>query len=125
MPDTTGAAIIAIEEQLRLAMLRADLAALDALLSPELIFTNHLGQLLGKEDDLAAWHSGRLHIESLQPSEHKVSLAGNVAVVSVRMRVVGVYDGHPANGDFRFTRVWALSPENTWQVIAAHSTALA
>lgn len=125
MPENSEAAILACEEQLRLAMLRSDLAALDALLSPDLIFTNHLGQRLGKEDDLAAWRSGRLHIESLEPSEQKVSLTGNAAVVSVRMRIAGVYDGHPVNGDFRFTRVWALSAQNTWHVITAHSTAFA
>lgn len=121
---TTEAAILALEERLRLAMLGSDIAALDALLSPELIFTNHLGQRLGKEDDLGAWRAGRLHIESLQPSEQRIRLAGDAAVVSVRMRIAGAWDGRPANGDFLFTRVWAVSAQNRWQVIAAHSTAI-
>jgi hypothetical protein len=42
------------------------------LLSPELIFTNHLGQVLGKADDLAAHRSGLLRIEELRPSEQQV-----------------------------------------------------
>jgi hypothetical protein len=45
----------------------------------------------------------------------------HVAVVSVRMRVAGTYDGNPANGDFRFTRVWALTFENSLRVVAAHA----
>jgi hypothetical protein len=50
--------IVEVEDQLRTAMLCADVAALNQLLAPDLIFTNHLGQLLGKEDDLAAYRSG-------------------------------------------------------------------
>jgi ketosteroid isomerase-like protein len=109
------------EERLRTAMLHSDVSALDELLAPELIFTNHLGQLLGKENDLAAYRSGTLKVKELKPSEQRVRLHGDVAVVSVRMQLSGMYDGKPANGDFRFTRVWALSPRMTWHVVAAHA----
>jgi Domain of unknown function (DUF4440) len=54
------AQIVDAEDQLRIAMLSSDVAALDELLAPELIYTNHLGQLLGKDDDLAAYRSGVL-----------------------------------------------------------------
>jgi hypothetical protein len=46
-------------------------------------------------------------------------------VVSVRMRLIGTYGGAPANGDFRFTRVWARSRQETWQVVAAHAGLIA
>jgi ketosteroid isomerase-like protein len=90
-------------------------------LAPELIFTNHLGQLLGKENDLAAYRSGTLKVKELKPSEQQVRLHGDIAIVSVRMQFSGTYDGNPANGDFRFTRVWAPSPHKTWHVVAAHA----
>jgi hypothetical protein len=83
--------------------------ALDELLAPELVFTNHLWQLLAKEDDLAAHRSGVLKVKELKPSEQHVRLYGDITIVSVRMQLSGAYDGNPANGDFRFTRVWALS----------------
>jgi hypothetical protein len=60
MNGTVEAQILDAEDRLRTAMLNSDLAALDELLAPELIFTNHLGHLLGKEDDLAAYRSGIL-----------------------------------------------------------------
>jgi ketosteroid isomerase-like protein len=41
------------------------------------------------------------------------------------MQISGAYDGHPANGDFRFTRVWRFSAHGTWQVVAAHATLIA
>jgi ketosteroid isomerase-like protein len=125
MNQTMEAQIDVAEDRLRTAMLASDISVLIELLSPELLFTNHLGQLLGKEDDLASYRSGILRVTELEPSEQHIQTPGDVAIVSVRMRLSGTYDGHPANGDFRFTRVWALSSEKTWQVIAAHATLIA
>ena len=117
--------IVEVEDQLRTAMLSSDVAALNELLAPDLIFTNHLGQLLGKNDDLAAYRSGVLKIAELEPSEQHLRVLDEVAVVSVRMQVSGTYEGAPANGDFRFTRVWARSQQEIWQIVAAHSVLIA
>lgn len=113
--------IVEVEEQLRTAMLGSDVDALDELLAPDLLFTNHLGQLSGKDDDLAAYRSGVLKIAGLDPSEQQVLVLGEAAVVSVRMQISGTYQDAPANGDFRFTRVWARSQRQRWQIVAAHS----
>jgi hypothetical protein len=121
MNYTAEAQILDVEDRLRAAMLSSDVFALDALLAPDLIFTNHLGQLLGKEDDLAAHRSGVLKVNELRPSEQHVRFSAGVAIVSVRMQLLGTYNGKPANGDFRFTRVWAFSREKTWHVVAAHA----
>ena len=121
MERSVEAQIENAEDRLRTAMLNSDVSALDELLAPDLIFTNHLGQLLGKEDDLAAHRSGSLKVKELKSSERRVRLIGDVAIVSVRTQVSGTYDGNPANGDFRFTRIWALTPDKTWRVVAAHS----
>lgn len=50
-------------------MWRSDIVALHELLEPEPIFTNHLGQRLGKEQDLEAHRSGLLRVEELEPSD--------------------------------------------------------
>ena len=114
--------ILEVEEQLRVAMLHSDVNALNELLAPELVFTNHLGHVLGKQDDLSAHQSGSLEITELTPSEQYIQLNGDIAIVSVRMHLSGSYAGTASNGDFRFTRVWARSSSDTWHVIAAHST---
>lgn len=121
MNQTVETQIADAEDRLRAAMLCSDVVALDELLAPELIFTNHLGQLLGKEDDLAAHRLGVLKVTDLKHSEQYVRVYGRVAIVSVRMQLSGTYEGSPADGDFRFTRVWALSAHKTWHVIAAHA----
>lgn len=118
---TIESEIIGAEERLRLAMLASDVPALTALLAPELIFTNHLRQLLGKQADLALHESGLLKLYELNPSEQRLQLNGEVAVVSVRMQLSGTYAGSPATGDFRFTRLWTRAPQGGWHVLAAHA----
>lgn len=112
--------IIDAEERLKQAMLASDVSVLDKLLAPEIIITNHFGQLMSKDDDLGAHKSGLIKIQELNPSERQIQIQGEVAIVSVRMQIVGTYDGNPANGDFRFTRVWAISGSGTYHIIAAH-----
>lgn len=112
------------EKRLQKAMLESDLYVLSDLLSDDLIFTNHLGQLLTKRDDLSAHESGKLNIESINMLENDIIIIGNTAVVTTRTKISGTYDGNPANGDFRFTRIWA-SEGNNLQVKIAHSSVVA
>ena len=120
MTETVETQIINIEERLRQAMLASNVSVLNELLAPEIIITSHLGKLLEKQDDLAAHESGLIKMNELKPSEQHIQIHGEVAIVSVRMQISGSYNGSPANGDFRFTRVWAVSSMGNWHIIAAH-----
>lgn len=120
MTEAVQTQINNVEERLRQAMLASDISVLNELLAPEIIITSHLGELLRKQDDLAAHESGLIQIHELKPSEQHIQVHGNVAVVSVRMQLTGSYNSSPANGDFRFTRVWAASSSGTWHIVAAH-----
>lgn len=114
------------EEQLRQAMLGSNVKALDKLLSKDLVFTNHLGQCLGKEADLSAHKTGSITISKIDMSEQRIKrISENVAIVSVRVQISGTYAGQPTEGDFRFTRVWALSANSHWQVVSAHAGTVA
>jgi len=114
--------IVNSEERLRLAMLLSDVNTLNELLAPELIFTNHLGQVMTKQDDLVAHESGAIKIAVITPSEEHILLIGEVAIVSVRAFLSGSYAGVTSEGNFRFTRVWALSSSGAWHVVAGHSS---
>jgi ketosteroid isomerase-like protein len=124
MPTAVEHQITVAEERLRLAMLASDSEALAELISPDLIFTNHLGQTLGKQADLELHRSGVLKFHTLEPSEIQVKANEEHAVVSVRMKVSGVYGGMPFSADLRFTRVWCRSAKDTWQIVAGHSSAV-
>jgi ketosteroid isomerase-like protein len=125
MSETVKTQIINVEERLRLAMLASDVSVLNELLAPEITITSHLGELLRKQDDLVAHKSGLIKIHELKPSEQHIQIHAEVAIVSVRMQLSGSYNGSPANGDFRFTRVWAISSSGTWHIVAAHIVTVA
>jgi len=113
------------EERLRQAMLESDVSALDDLLASELIFTNHLGQLMSKQDDLAAHRSGGLKIEKIDLSDQRIQISDNVSIVSVQSRILGNFGGISSESIPRFTRIWKKQANETWQVIAAHSSVVA
>jgi ketosteroid isomerase-like protein len=114
--------ISVVEERLRLAMLASDCIALDALISTELIFTNHIGQVFGKQDDLALHQAGTLKFHLLHPSEVQVHADTQLAVVSVRMKASGTYGGSSFTDDLRYTRVWRRTANGNWQIAAGHSS---
>lgn len=113
------------EEQLKQAMLKSDIKALDKLLSSELIFTNHLGQRMTKQDDLEAHRSGMLKIEEITLSEPQLRITDDTAIVSVQAHIAGVFAGTPSESVLRFTRVWKITSNQVCQVIAAHSSSVA
>lgn len=122
MTNPIEAEIIEAEERLRIAMLNSDVKVLDELLAPELIFTNHLGQVLGKQDDLAAHQSGKFKIEALTPCDRIIQVRGNMAIVNVKVHLIGSYEGTDFDNNLRFTRIWTVSSNGTWQIVAAHSS---
>lgn len=124
MSSTKESEIIKAEELLRRAMVSSDIAAIDSLLSTKLLFTNHLGQVISKSDDLNGHRSGNLVIENLKLSHQQIMLVSDLCIVSVQAKITGSYKGSPANGNFRFTRVWEKE-NGVWQVIAGHSSIVA
>jgi Domain of unknown function (DUF4440) len=120
MSKHTESQIIEIEERLRQAMLKSDVAELDALIASELIFTSYLGQLVSKQQDLDMHRSGAIKIKSITPSERQIQLNEGCSVVSVKMHMSSSYEGTEMDGYFRFTRVWAISAAGSLQIIAGH-----
>ena len=115
--------VIEVEERLRQAMLHNDVAVLDELISPDLLFTGHLGQIATKEDDLAAHRARLLQVIGMEPSERRIQLHDGAAVVSVLMHLVGSYAGTPIDQHMRYTRVWVESG-GALQLVAGHMSEL-
>lgn len=105
-------------------MLCSDVGVLDKLIAPDLIFTNHLGQLVGKQDDLAFHQSGVLKLKELTPSEQHIQVHQGFAVVSVLMHLVGIYESKPIDLSIRYTRVWAVTPNGSMQIVTGHASAI-
>lgn len=113
--------IAALEARLRAAQLAADVAALDALIADELLFTGPDGTLGTKAQDLAAHGSGAVRFRAHEPEELRVRRVGaDVAVAALRARLVVEVAGTPVSGTYRYTRVWAREGGRGWRVVGGH-----
>jgi Domain of unknown function (DUF4440) len=92
--------VVAVEAQLRDAMLSSNVETLDALLADDLLFTNQAGQRLTKADDLAAHSSGLLKITRIDISDRRVRPSEWFAIVTLVASVGGSFDGQSFSGSF-------------------------
>ena len=122
MNKTGEAEIHNLEQQLKVAMLNSDISALDELLASDLIFTNHLGQIMTKQDDLNAHKSGVVKIDQIELIDQNIKMLNDVAVVTVQASILGSFNGYSSQSEFRFTRVWCKSSDHKWLVTVAHSS---
>ncbi|MEM9766838.1 MAG: nuclear transport factor 2 family protein [Cyanobacteria bacterium P01_D01_bin.71] len=113
------------ETTLRDAMLSSDVAVLDRLIADDLLFTNHLGQIMTKQADLDAHRQGLIAIDNIDLTDQQMRIMGEVAVVSVQAHIVGKFAGEPTDIRLRFTRIWQKASPNQCQIVAAQATAVA
>lgn len=116
--------IIELEARIRSAQLNADVAALDALISDELLFTGPDGELGTKAQDLEAHRSGLVRFREHEPQELRVRRIGtDVAVASLKARLAVEVAGTLIRGTHRYTRVWARE-NGEWRVVGGHVSAV-
>src|SRR3954469_7779468 len=112
--------IVGAEAELRAAQLAADVAALDRLISDDLLFTGPDGQLGTKAQDLDAHKSGMVRFREHQPLELRVRRIGHdIALVALRARLSVEVAGTLMRGIYRYTRVWARE-DGRWRVVGGH-----
>jgi hypothetical protein len=75
---------------------------------------------VSKQQDLALHQSEMLKFSALMPSEQYIQSNEGFSVVSVKMHILGSYEGAEIDRQYRFTRVWAISSTGSLQVIAGH-----
>ncbi|MEH2468453.1 MAG: nuclear transport factor 2 family protein [Nostoc sp.] len=113
-----------LEVELREAMLRNDITALDRLLADEVIFTDPQGSVIDKVEDLSLHQSGNLVVTSYETDELIVRVFGSTAITNLKVRLTGLFKGESFSGVYRYTRTY-LKQNERWQIIAAQATAIA
>ncbi|NTZ10437.1 nuclear transport factor 2 family protein [Burkholderia metallica] len=109
------------EIALRAAMLTNDVEALGALLDDDLVFTDPTGQVISKEDDLAAHRAKLLRLDTLDVHEMRARAIDEMILTTTRATLVGHFDGTVFAGTFAYTRLWRRSGAN-WRVVAGHAS---
>jgi ketosteroid isomerase-like protein len=121
--SSSDTSLLACESALRRAQLNGDVRELDRLIDDDLVFTGPNGLIYGKQDDLEAHRRGAIRITRLEPSEERIQDFGDIAVVSVRMEMSGIFEGQSFAGPSRYTRVWRRDGDS-WRIVAGHVSAI-
>ncbi|MDJ0658047.1 MAG: nuclear transport factor 2 family protein [Crocosphaera sp.] len=110
------------ESRLQNAMLNSNIEELNELLADDLIFTNHVGHLMTKLDDLNLHKSGTLKLKKIELKNLNIRLLNEVALVNTEAIIIGILNNQRSENKFRFSRIWSKKSNDLWQVVMAHST---
>ena len=107
-----------LEEVWRGAMLKGDVAALDALLADDYMGITASGTLQSKEQTLAFVRSGRVHFKTLEFSDRKVRFYGMTALVTSQADVTATNAEGDVSGSFRYIRVYVRDARGVWKIVS-------
>lgn len=108
------------EDELRRALLAADVIALDALLDDEIELVDEAGVSSTKHEEIEAFRSGRVRLAELAVERQRVRVLGELGTTDVVASVAGTRGGAPFQARLRFQRTWRLS--DAWAVVASHAS---
>ena len=118
-----GQLVIDLDRKRMDAMARKDLAALNALISDDLVYTHSTARLDTKQSLLGAMESGATVYTSVAPSEVKAQDLGDTVVLTGSAHIGVLSQGRPNSFAVRFTDVWS-NKAGRWQMVAWQSTRL-
>ncbi|HMR93366.1 MAG TPA: nuclear transport factor 2 family protein [Chitinophagaceae bacterium] len=99
------------------ALIANDTALLNNLYAPDFIYTNPDGKLLNKEQQLLNVATSEMKWDNGKSEDVKVSLYGNMAVVTGAFRASGSYRANPLSIHERYTTVW-IKTDTSWAIVA-------
>jgi ketosteroid isomerase-like protein len=106
------------EEAWRDAVLKGNIAALDALLADDYMAISASGTLQSKEQALANVRNGQLHFTALEFSDRKVHFYGTTALVTSRAEVTATAGDKDISGSYRYIRVYVRDARGVWKVVS-------
>ena len=104
-------AVLALEEQFRLAKVQNDVKALERLLDDGVVSTNQVGRVRRKADLLELWQTFRVEWLTLDSAD--VHITGDLATVIGRQTEISGTSDYP----MLFTRVWRRAG-STWRLVS-------
>lgn len=106
-----------LESEWRQALIQNNVAAFDRLLADDYLGITPNGMLETKADALAVQRSGSVKISQLDPSQMKVRVYGDTAVVTSRASVTGTNGDRDISGEYRYTRVYNRRA-GEWKIVS-------
>jgi ketosteroid isomerase-like protein len=112
----------ALEAQWKQASVANDLATMDKLLSDDYLGVTINGELVTKAQQLDRMRSHDFSLDSLDISDMKIKVIGQIAIVNALAQVQGTAEGHPLHGNFRYVRVYQHLPTGLWKITSFEVT---
>ena len=103
------------------AMLNADVAALNDVLADDLVYAHTTGTIDSKSSMIDNIGSGAVNYELIEPTDSKIRLFGDVAVVTGRANMQVVAGDRVHQVFIRFIEVYVANDDH-WQLVSWQST---
>jgi ketosteroid isomerase-like protein len=117
--------ILALDDKRFGAMIGRDFKALQAMVHDDLLYTHSSGVTDTKASWLESMQSGKTKYKSVNCTERKVRVIGEVALVTGRATIEAEIGGQPRSLKLLFLNAWAKTPQEGWKFVAWQSTPLA
>jgi ketosteroid isomerase-like protein len=121
--DDAAKQILELEKQWSVANVQKDIATLDRIMADDYIGIESVGMVANKAQEIADIRTGGVVVEAEQPTQMKVRLYGNTAVVTGHLSIRDRRDGKPGRHEVVFTDVW-IRRGGQWQVVNYQATPL-
>jgi ketosteroid isomerase-like protein len=119
--EAAVAEIRALEDRRYRAMIAKDVAALDALLHDDLLYTHSTAATDGKPRYLENIRQAKSDYRKIERPEESIRVYGGTAIVTGRVRIEVLVEGAPRQLNSRFTDVWLNGPGG-WRMVIWQST---
>jgi len=116
--------VLALEDLRYKAMIANDVAALEKLFHPDLIYTHSSALVDTSTSYLEALRSGKTRYKGAERFEEKVRIYGDTALVTGRAQMQVELGGQPKAIKLRYLVVWTKTPQG-WKFVGWQSTPLA
>jgi len=113
--------VIDLDKQRMDAMAKKDIAALNALIADDLVYTHSTARLDTKKSLIGNMETGGTVYTSVVPSDVKAQDLGDTVVLTGSRKISVMSQGRPNSFGVRFTDVWA-NKGGKWQMVVWQST---
>lgn len=113
--------VLKMEQQWQEALLASDVAALDRIYAPSIVYTHSNGAVDNKENYIANIRSGATKYQTLVRDDIKVQVFGASAIVTCHWKVQTMARGTLINTDARYLHVY-VREHGQWRMVAHQST---
>jgi hypothetical protein len=122
-PSAAEQAVLKADADRFTAMLKADAAALEKLLAPELSYTHSNAAVQNKAEFISDIKTGKIKYLSVEPTDRKASIFGNAAIVTGGAAVHVIQNGNDLTFKIRYTNAH-VKRAGGWQMVAWQATRL-